>query len=325
MSHGDLRDTRPELILVAFIGLAALLDVELILTWLIPNTNYSLSDGWALLAELRTTLTFGHIFHVTNISPLQGNGAQVIPLNVWANPVYWPFFIIKNKTALDISAVIALGCLAIACFVLARCFDVPVLPSIVAAQIVIILFAPLSRILVTFQHFWVDPGTAVVYGAQLAALGILGRLESGPIRHFILATGGIFALLLYSLACDPLWTLIGGIGLITAFAVVALSPLRIRPILVRFAALGCCLVLLIASGAIEYVYTLTQYTARVWFSSSIHYTWNPLIASVVFIPQSTGGFYQICGLGWLLGVLLARGRVRVLVVAGLASFAMLAA
>src|SRR5262249_14377774 len=166
----------------------------------------------------------------------------------------------------------------------------------------------------------------VVYAPYLVALGIIARLQPGRMRDFIFATGGIFALLLYSLSCDPLWTMIGGIGLFGAFTVVALSPLRVRPVLVRCAALGCCLVLLLSIGAIGYVHTLTQYSARVWFSDALAYVPQPFLASIVFIsPKTAGSYYGICAVGWLLGILLASGRVRVLAVAGLVSFAFIVA
>src|SRR5262249_12033257 len=189
-------------------------------------------------------------------------------------------------------------------------------------QLSIILFGPLANMLVLYQVFWINPGIAVVYAPYLVALGIIGRLEPGRMRDFIFATGAIFVLLLYSLICDPLWSMISGIGLAGAFAVVALGPLRIRPILVRCAALGCCLALLLISGAIEYVYTLTQYSARVWFSDALAYVPQAFLASIVFIsPKASGSYYGICALGWLLGILHARGRARILVMAGLAGFA----
>jgi hypothetical protein len=114
--------------------------------------------------------------------------------------------------------------------------------------------------------------------------------------------------------------------LLGAFAVVALSPLRVRPVLVRCAALACCLALLLISGAIGYVHTLTQYSARVWFSDALAYVPQAFLASIVFIsPETAGSYYGICALGWLLGILLASGRVRVLAVAGLVSFAFIVA
>jgi hypothetical protein len=298
-----------------------LLTAEWISTSAIPGTQYSQGDGKMAQAVLHTAFKFGGIFHFNNINPLQGVGSQLQPHNVWANPAYWPFAILDSPLALDVSALIALGCLALACYIMARCFDVPVLPSIVAAQLSIVLFGPFAYLLIFYQVFWINPGIAVVYAPQLVALGIIARLEPSRITDFIFAGVAIFALLLYSLICDPLWTMISGIGLAGAFAIVALSPLRVRPVLVRCAALGCCLALLLISGAIGYLYTLTQYSGRVWFSDTLAYVPQAFLASIVFIsPKTMGSYYGLCALGWVLGVLFARGGVRVLVMAGLVSF-----
>jgi hypothetical protein len=40
----------------------------------------------------------------------------------------------------DVSALIALACFA--CYVMVRCFDVPVVPSAIAAKLCIVLLAP---------------------------------------------------------------------------------------------------------------------------------------------------------------------------------------
>src|SRR5262245_57031230 len=307
---------------VIAVALIALVAAEWILVLAIPGTNYSQGDGKMAQALLRTAVEYRGLLKLTNINPVQGLGSQLLPLNVWANPAYWPFHVTDIPLASEISATIAIVCLALGCYVMARCFDVPVLPSIVAAQLVIVLFGPLVRILLLFyQVFWINPGNAVVYGAQLAALGILGRIDPGPIRNFALAVGGVFALLLYSIACDPLWSVISGIGLLAAFATVALAPLRVRPIVLRCMALACCLVLLLASGALVYVYTLTQYTARVWFSDTLYYVPQRILASITFIfPDALTHFYGACAPGWLLGLLFSRGRPRVLVSAAVASF-----
>jgi hypothetical protein len=321
MSQTKVSSKGSEFIIAGF-GLITLLAAEWFLTSAIPGTQFSQIDGKMAQAVIHMALNFGGIFHLNNINPFEGFGSQLPPHNVWADPAYWPFLLFDSPLALNVSAVVGLGCLALACYIMARCFDVPVLPSIVAAQLSIILFGPLAYLLLTYQVFWINPGIAVLYAPQLVALGIIARLEPGRIRDFIFATGSIFALLLYSLICDPLWTIISGIGLAGAFAVAALSPLRLRPILVRCAALGCCLMLLLISGAIGYVYTLTQYSARVWFSDALAYVPQAVLASIVLISPSTmGPYYGLCALGWVLGLLFARGRIRVLVVAGLVSFA----
>jgi hypothetical protein len=294
-------------VVIAGFGLAALLAAEWVLMSAIPGTQYSQSDGKMAQAVIHTALKFGGLFQLNNLNPLQGAGSQLLPHNVWLNPAYWSFALVDSPLALDLSALVALGCLALACYVLARCFDLPVLPSTIAAQLSILLFAPLAYLLIVYQVFWINPGIAVVYAPQLVALGILGRLQPDGIRNFIFATGSIFALLLYSLGCDPLWAMIGGIGLAGAYAVVALAPLRIQPILVRCAALGCCVAVLFVSGSIGYVYTLSRYSARVWFSEELAYVPAPILASIIFIsPKTMGFYYGTCAVGWLLGTWRAR-------------------
>src|SRR5262249_59473386 len=73
-------------------------------------------------------------------------------------------------------------------------------------------------------------------------------------------------------------------------------------------------------------YTRTRYSARVWFCEALAYVPQAVLASIVLIsPTTIGPYYGICLLGWLLGILLARGRMRVLAVAGLASFVFIVA
>ena len=60
--------------------------------WIIirPNT-YTGGDGKAGQVLLREVCEFAPAFHVNILNPLQG--AQVgSQINIWANPVYWPFF-----------------------------------------------------------------------------------------------------------------------------------------------------------------------------------------------------------------------------------------
>jgi hypothetical protein len=189
MSQAKCSSKGSEFIIAGF-GLIALLSAEWILTSAVPGTQYSQGDGKVAQAVIHTALKFGGIFQLNNINPLQGIGSQLQPHNVWANPAYWPFAILDSPLALDVSVLVALGCLALACYVMARCFDVPVLPSIIAAQLCIILFGPLANMLVLYQVFWINPGTAVVYAPYLVALGIIGRLEPGRMRERAVTAGG---------------------------------------------------------------------------------------------------------------------------------------
>jgi hypothetical protein len=309
-SHG-----RFLLILFAFAALAV---AELVLMLMMPGINYAGADGKAAEAEILTTLEFARPFAITNLNPLQGLGAQMMPMNVWANPAYWPFAFFDKGVASEISGMIAFICYAAACYATARCFDLPRLPSIIAAQVSIILFASAVRALAFMSSFASIPGLAVVYAPHLLALGLLARLS--PERPQVLFTAaGLLALLFYSLYCDPLWTAVSGLAWIIPFAVVTFSPARLDTILVRCAVLGGCVIVLLLSGAVEYVYSLSQYTARVQFPDLVGRPRIPEYASVLFQSEFATYFYSCCALGWVIGIWLQRGRPRMLVLVGAVS------
>jgi hypothetical protein len=309
-----------ELVLVA-IGFAGLLAAQALLCATIHGTNYYGVDGKMAQATILAAFQFGAPFSVNNISPIEGVGSQLLPMNVWANPAYWPFAIVDKELATDVSAIVALGIFALACYLMARCFDVPVLPSILAAQSTIVLFAPALLILHMPTVFCLTPGNAVAYAPHMIALGVLARVEPGPWRNTAIATGGIAILLFYSLYCDPLWTLVSGISWVLPFAIVTFGALRWRTILLRGGVLACCLALILASGAAEYLYSLSQYTARVQFPLVVDRPRGPGMVSALTYSADMKTFYLGCILGWLIGLIALRGRCRLLVAAAFVSFA----
>jgi hypothetical protein len=296
----------------------ALIGAEVVLVTTIPGTFYDGADGKAAQAEILTTLEFAKRFDITNLNPLQGLWPQMMPMNVWVNPAYWPFAFFNKELAAEISGVAALICYALACYLMARLFDLPRLPSVVAAQLSIMLFAPAARAMALSVVFVSIPGLAVVYAPHLLALGLLARVSPNRPQVFIIA-GGILALLFYSLYCDPLWTMVSGVAWIVPFGVVALGPLRRDTILVRCAVLGGCVAVLALSGALEYVYSLSQYTARVQFPDLLQRARSLDTTSVFFVSKYAKYFYWACAPGWALGIWRLRGRPRILVVAAAVS------
>src|SRR5262249_45202735 len=151
------------------------------------------------------------------------------------------------------------------------------------------------------------------------ALGILARLEPGSPRRFLALTGALLLVFLYSIYADPLWATFNGMAWAVPFAVVTFGSWNRRAILIPCAALGCCFILLLASGALEYLYTLSQYTARLQFADALDRVRSPgLVSSLSFSPYMKT-FYLACFIGWLLGLLALRGRSRLLVIAAVAS------
>jgi hypothetical protein len=318
ISNGESGSAR--LHAVAVLGLVATLTTQLVLSIVIKGASYGEMDGEAAQAAILTAFRFAGIFDVSNINPLQGIGSQLFPLNVWANPAHWPFAFLDRHLATDISAATALACLMLACFLMARSFDLPTLPSIIAAQLCILLFAPTVRYFRLSVVFAAIPGIAVAYAPYMIALGILARLDPGSRRDFILSTCAIVMLIFFSIYCDPLWTMVCAISWIAPFAVVTFGPLQLRTIIIRCAALMCCAILLLISGALEYLFTLSQYTARVQFPEVLGRPHAPEFTSVLFTAPLAKYLYAVSVLGWVLGLRLQRGRARLLVMASSVSW-----
>jgi hypothetical protein len=303
------------LVVFAFVALAV---AEVVLVRMMPGINYAGADGKAAQAEILITLEFARPFYITNLNPLQGLGGQLMPMNVWVNPAYWPFAFFDKELASEISGIVAFLCYSAACYAMARCFDLPRIPSIIAAQLSIVLFGPAVRALHFVPSFASIPGLALVYAPHLLAFGLLARVSAERPQVLFIA-GGMLGLLFYSLYCDPLWTMVSGLAWIIPFAIATFSPLRFDAILTRCAVLGGWVAILLLSGALEYVYLLSQYTARVQFADLLGRPRLPEYTSVLFRSDFAAYFYGSCALGWVLGNLLLRGRPLVLVLAGTVS------
>lgn len=206
------------------------------------------------------------------------------------------------------------------CYLMARCFDVPVLPSAIAAQLCILLFVPALLIVLMPTNFCLTPGDAVVYAPYMIALGLLGRIEPGPWRRWAPITAGLFATLLYGFYADPMWASVNGFCWAVAFAVVTFSPLRIKGILLRVSALACYGALFIFCGAAGYLETISQYTARVQYPALVDRQRSFALVSALTGSPNMRIFYVACALGWLLGLVLSRGRQRALAAAAAVSF-----
>src|SRR5262249_37753568 len=133
----------------------------------------------------------------------------------------------------------------------------------------IALFAPGLLVVHTPTNFCLTPGDAVVYAPYMMALGLLGNLQPGSWRTFAWTAVAITALIFYSIYCDPLFTMIAATSWFVPFAVVTLGRFDLRSVITRGAALACCLVVLVVSGAAVYLYTLSEFTARVQFAEMV--------------------------------------------------------
>lgn len=306
--------------LLAVFALVTLFSAQWLLSSALHGSNYYGVDGKMVQTTALTMFRFGGFFQLNNINPLEGVGSQLLPKNAWANPSFWPFGFLDKEAATDLSALIALAVFAISCYVMARSFDVPVVPSALAAQACIVLFAPLLLLVYTPTNFCLTPSDAVVYAPYMIAFGMLVRVEPSTWRAFATYTAVIVAALFYSLYCDPLWTMVAGISWATPFAVVAFAPLRLKRVLLRVAALSCYAGFLIITGMFWYLFTISQYTARVYFPEVVDRVRSVIYVSSMTYSPNMKYFYFACAAGWLLGLLTLRGRERLLVLAGVLAF-----
>jgi hypothetical protein len=171
---------------VAAFALIALLWAQWMLSAAIRGSNYPARDGKMAQTTVLAALRFGGWFNVTNISPIEGVGSQLLPMNAWTNPAYWPFAFFDKEQETDVSALVALAVFVMACYILARCFNVPVIPSAIAAQLCIVLFAPAVLILRFTTVFCLTPGDAVVYCPLSDHVGPAGPARAGvvaPLRR----------------------------------------------------------------------------------------------------------------------------------------------
>jgi hypothetical protein len=306
-------------IAVAGFALISLLAAQSLLVATIHGASYRGPDGGMVQSVVLTALRFGDFFNITNINPLQGMGSQVLPKNVWVNPALWPFALFDREVAAEISVVAALGVYAVACYVMARCFDLPVVPSALVAQLCILLFAPAAYFYDTPRNFVATPADAVTYAPYFLALGLLVRLENGA-RQFILVSGGITACVLYSIYSDPAFATIPALGWSVAFATVAVLAPRPRVAALRLGALACCFAVLIATGALIYLYTFSHFSARVEYAHVVDRVRGVGLVTLFSLSSRLSYFYAAFAAGGLLALVFARGRPRVLAVAAILSF-----
>ena len=94
-----------------------------------PNT-YTGGDGKIWQSTIRAFREFAPAFHVNILNPLQGAAGFGNPINIWADPVYWPFFSDDPLFATQGSTLVAYAAMATAIFVLSRIWRVPLGASI---------------------------------------------------------------------------------------------------------------------------------------------------------------------------------------------------
>src|SRR5262249_38208685 len=141
--------------------------------WIIigPNT-YTGADGKSWQSLIREVIEFAPAFHINILNPLQGAAGFGSPINIWADPVYWPFFADDLLFATQGSTLVAYTAIATSIFALSRIWRVPLGASIAGSLSSFIVFPPFSYIFGFATLLSIVPDAAMGGALMIIAAGL---------------------------------------------------------------------------------------------------------------------------------------------------------
>jgi hypothetical protein len=285
-----------------------------------PNT-YQGGDGKMWQSLIREIREFAPAFHVNVLNPLQGAAAFGNPINIWADPVYWPFFSDNLLFATQGSTLIAYVAVATAIFVLSRIWRVPLGASIAGSLSSVIVFPPFSYIFGFSTLLSIVPDAAIGAALMIIAAGIAYWVNDLRWRTIV---SGVLLLALwlgYIVYSNPSWFVGAGFVFAPLIAFSILDARSIRVIAARVAAFAIAFALLYAVGPVDYVRTLFDDSARIYFHSEWSRPQDALYASWVFESPRLLWTYLFFLLGWAVGLIFSDRSERKPVVVCLLLFA----
>jgi len=265
-------------ICLALVGAAALfLYTGLALYW---HRDSLLRHSDELFFRLWVTESFRYAsspLDVSIISPVQGLGGLTQPLGAWLHPGILPGRLFGDVVSARVASYVAMiVAYSVATFFLGRVAGLSIRLAIVAAQIAGIVFFPPGSLqcysILGFRlalDYYMTPALAfpVVLGTLFVGTFMLLGTRSRVAN--IACVVALPLLILYSVACDPLYTSITMIG--PAFLVLgtAAGSGTWRTLVWRLAGLGACLVVGLGARLPELYWAYSNYSARTVFSNEI--------------------------------------------------------
>jgi hypothetical protein len=284
--------------------------------WIIigPNT-YTGNDGKSWQSLIRAVIEFAPAFHLNILNPLQGAAGFGSPINVWADPVYWPFFSDDPLFATQGSTLVAYVAVATAIFVLSRIWRVPLGASIAGSLSSFIVFPSFSYIFGFTTLLSIVPDAAMGAAVMIIAAGISYWVNDLQWRT-ILSGALLLALWLgYIVYSNPSWFVGAGFVFAPLFAFCILDARSAKVIAARVAAFAIAFALLYAFGPLDYARTLFAYSARIYFHSEWSRPQDALYASWVFESPRLLWTYLFFLSGWVVGLIFGdRGQRKAAVV-----------
>jgi hypothetical protein len=282
-------------------------------------------DGALALTQIRDAATWADCRAQSQISHLQGMGAQLLPMNPWINPGY--AILLRGTTLPWISAsyLIFAGCLFGAVFGLGLALRAGPVRSVVAAQLTcLMLFPPLEQSAGLAVQLRLNPGVVFYAAIALVLVGMLVRLgtRATPLNAVLLVAPSL--LFVYSILCDPIWTIVPYLSLWLFFLAALVADRTPRTDRWRGGALLFGLVVLGALTVPSYLWVLLNSAARFRFPTEIiGEPQSTFHASLLFQNTRTALLFVVLSAGAALA-LTGKDRVmRVFAAATLAHLALL--
>jgi hypothetical protein len=273
-------------------------------TWIIigPNT-YTGGDGKIWQSTIRAFREFAPAFHVNILNPLQGAAGFGEPINIWVNPVYWPFFSDDPLFATQASTLIAYVAVATAIFVLCRIWRVPLGPSIAGSLSSFIVFPSFSYIFGFSTLLSIIPHAAMSAALMMITAGISYCVND--LRWRTIVSGAVLLALSlgYSVYNNPGWFIGAGFVFAPLIAFCIFDARSAKVIAARIAAFAIAFALLYALGPVDYVRTLLAYSSRIYFHSEWSRPQDAVYASWVFESPRLLWTYFFFLSGWVVGLI----------------------
>jgi hypothetical protein len=283
-------------------------------------------DGAMAVALIKDAPGWTSPWRLSQISHLQGMGAQLLPGLAWLDPGY---AVLQLGTTLPFAVASYLffaGALFLATWALGSALGMRAALAAGAGQAVCLaLFPPLDLSIGMNPQLRLNPGVIYYDVLALLMLAVLVRAGSAPTRRDVVAAAAALpALFLYSLLCDPVWTVVPALSLGVFFAA-ALVVDGGRPALLRRGAAALAAVAVMSAFRVPfYLRDLLNYTARRRFPTEIvGEVQNKFYAFLPSHNQRSTVTFLLLLAGVILAFLSRERRVRVFAAAACAHVALM--
>jgi hypothetical protein len=263
---------------IAVLGLGALAVYACFSTFAAPAGSTGVVDSELFRYFAATNFAYGgSALDLSVMSPFQGLAGLSEPLGVWVNPAYVLPHILACAEPNSWGLIVMMFLMGLATFFLGRAMGLPAWPAMLAAQsLVIFSFPPIYSWSQGITHlngvllYRLTFGTAVPTILGTLLLAVFSGLGKASTRWNIAAVVLMPCLVVYSVLCDPLYTLVFFCPIAVLLAGVFFGS-GSRSVF-RWRAIGAlvCLLVCLACNLHGFYRAVTGYAARAVFPNELY-------------------------------------------------------